>query len=343
MCIDCGKCLSKCPVLKNGCPEKRIGTPSVYAAWAKDDTLRSQSASGGAFIALAQYYMGLGWLVWGAVSEGFTVHHVCADDMSGLHRMQGSKYVLGDMTGVYATVASQLRQGKSVLFSGLPCQCAAMRLAAEGISNGGQLILVDLVCGGVPSREPCDIYRRAHPNVETVISYRDKKGGWKSRGFRYRLRVRDTAGLEIDEGPFNALTFGFASEIFRRNSCTECLFAGDGRCSDITIGDFWGISDYPSEHPNGISCVVANTAFGERAIAEVTGLVAHRKDYASLKKGNPRIERSCSKVCGLRFKRFVFRAFFRVRAIMPLPTILLRGTFKAINVFCSPLKRRRGV
>lgn len=336
-CVDCGRCVSKCPVLTNARPEKRAGEPSVYAAWAKDDTLRSQSASGGAFIALAQYYIGLGWLVWGAVLEGFSVHHECANDMDGLRRMQGSKYVLGDMTGVYAAVASQLCQGKNVLFSGLPCQCAAMRLAADGMRHAGRLILVDLVCGGVPSQEPCDIYRRTHPHAVAAISYRDKKDGWKSFGFRYRLRVRDASGREIDEGSFNALTFGFVSGIFRRNSCTECLFSGDGRCSDITIGDFWGIADYPSEHPNGISCVVANTASGECAIVEATGLVAHRKDYESLKKGNPRVERIYSKVCGLGLKRFLFRAFFRVRAVMPLPIILLRGTFKVINAACSLL------
>lgn len=341
MCVDCGRCVSKCPVLKNGRPVGRTARKGVYAAWAKDCELRARSASGGAFAALARDLLDRGWLVWGAESIGFDVRHVCVDDVRDLSRLQGSKYILGDMTGVYARVAGQLREGRNVLFSGLPCQCAAMRLAAEGVECGS-LLLVDLVCGGVPSLEPRDVYRRLRRDVVSVVSYRDKSGGWKSRRFKYRLRVREASGRETDEGPYNALTLGFTSEIFRRESCGDCQFAGQGRVSDLTLGDFWGIEDFPEEHFGGISCIVANSAKGAQALRDAAGrLCLHPADYADLEKGNPRVECGNSPVFARRLKKFLYLVFFRVQRFLPLPGILLHIAFMVMDRASKVLRGRK--
>ena len=340
MCVDCGSCVSRCPVLKDGWPGRRPGRAGVYAAWAKDRELRAKSASGGVFAALAHSLLERGWLVWGAESVGFDVRHVCVDDVCDLSRLQGTKYILGDMSGVYARVVGQLRTGKNVLFSGLPCQCAAMRLAAEGI-EGDSLLLVDLVCGGVPSLEPRDLYRKLHPEVASVVSYRDKSGGWKSRRFKYRLRVRDAQGMETDEGPYNALTLGFNSEIFRRESCGDCKFAGQGRMSDLTIGDFWGIEDFPEEHAGGISCVVANSEKGAQALLDVAGrLCLHPADYAILKKGNPRVENGQTPVRARGLKTLLYRMFFRAQRFLPMPGLILAIVFSVMNRVCNVLKGR---
>lgn len=50
-CVQCGLCRKVCPVL---CPGDSRQPLSVFAAWAKDDGLRSESSSGGIFSLLAR-------------------------------------------------------------------------------------------------------------------------------------------------------------------------------------------------------------------------------------------------------------------------------------------------
>lgn len=54
---------------------------------------------------------------------------------------------------------------------------------------------------------------------------------------------------------------GFVNNLFLRPSCSQCSFKGASRCSDFTLGDYWGVWD---QHPQfddnkGVSLVLVNT------------------------------------------------------------------------------------
>ena len=57
-----------------------------------------------------------------------------------------------------------------------------------------------------------------------------------------------------------------------RESCYDCPYAGENRCGDVTIGDYWGIENQHPEYlkanggeldvQKGVSCVIINTQKG---------------------------------------------------------------------------------
>ena len=63
--------------------------------------------------------------------------------------MCGSKYVQSILTQeMYESLESDLKQNRQVVFSGTPCQCAAVKKAFGDNKN---LWLIDFVCHGCPS------------------------------------------------------------------------------------------------------------------------------------------------------------------------------------------------
>lgn len=148
-CIDCGLCERKCVVKTVSVEYPR----TCYAGVHLDEKIRAKSSSGGMFAALAEYTLEQGGVVFGAavVPKGkiVTVKHIMIKNKEELKKLQGSKYVQSDIRECYTNVKQQLAEGKKVLFSGTPCQVAAMKnyLGKEY----DDLLLVDLVCHGTPS------------------------------------------------------------------------------------------------------------------------------------------------------------------------------------------------
>ena len=54
-----------------------------------------------------------------------------------------------------------------------------------------------------------------------------------------------------------------------RPSCYQCQYARKERCSDITIGDFWGIgADFKHDTVNGCSCMLPITEKGKKILED---------------------------------------------------------------------------
>ena len=70
------------------------------------------------------------------------------DSWNDLKRCKGSKYVKSDPIGAYRAIRSLLREGRRVLFIGLPCQVSSMRNFCD---DSDSLYTVDLICHGTPS------------------------------------------------------------------------------------------------------------------------------------------------------------------------------------------------
>ena len=264
-CINCGLCEKTCPVVSK-LEYTRSPLAKAFAAWAKNDAVRLVSATAGAFAAMALKVLSEGGYVCGAaIVDGIYVKHICIDKKEDLHLLQGSKYTQSDATGIFRTVYDHLQEGAMVLFSGTGCQVAGLYGYIGKKKYDGTQFTIDLICGGVPSRLLIDKFVENEPYaVKRIVSFRSKDNGWSPRGFKYNLKVEDSEGLIHDyTGKRNLVTTGFACEMTNRYSCYQCRFAGLNRMSDFTIGDYWGVSDYPEQHHNGVSAIIAHS---ERAV-----------------------------------------------------------------------------
>jgi len=118
-CIDCGICYNVCPV-RNQKPNCK--PLAFYASQSKDETLRLQSSSGGIFSLLAEYIIRKGGIVFGArFNEKMELVHEYTETINGLAPFRGSKYVQSKIGDSFKQVEYFLKQGRMVLFSGVPC------------------------------------------------------------------------------------------------------------------------------------------------------------------------------------------------------------------------------
>lgn len=262
-CIKCGKCSSVCPVVNGYKYEAADRESAPYVAWANNDELRMRSASGGVFAMLSSYIISCGGIVVGAVMNGLEVKHVLIDDMNELFKIQSSKYQQGNLSGIYQQVKARLKEGRIVLFSGTPCQVGGLYSFLAPYRFDKQLITVDVICGGFPSLLPLKaLVKNISPSIIGIRSFRDKKNGWKSRGFKFSLKVVHENGETSDLGSENIVLGAFGSGLTNRYSCFNCRFAYARRDSDITIADFWGEENYVEEHYKGVSLVVVHNNAG---------------------------------------------------------------------------------
>lgn len=289
-CVNCGLCEKSCPVMAK-LPYSESPKAEAFAAWAKDKAVRMNSATAGAFSAMAQYVLSHGGVVCGASNvDGVHVRHICIEDINELHKLQGSKYTQSNAKGIYKVAYKYLKQDKLVLFSGTGCQVAGLYGYLGKRKYPGRLITIDLICGGVPSRFLIDKFVECEPyQVKGIVSFRTKEHGWAPRGFKYNLKVMDDQGFIHDyTNERNLISTGFACEMTNRYSCYKCQFAGTHRMSDFTIGDYWGVSDFKEQHADGVSAIIAHSresvallkdaqAFLEVHDADLSDIVAHNK------------------------------------------------------------------
>lgn len=270
-CIDCGLCLKVCPV--NDKKSKSQNTESEYkqkgyVVLTKDKANYKRTASGGVFTTIARAFISEyhNAYVVGAVwdKEKMRVVHLVSNKASDILRMSNSKYVQSDMGNTYQKVKALLKGGSKVLFSGTPCQIAAVK---EITGNPLNLITIDLICHGVPS--PKFLNKQIKElNNKTDVSYdnvcfRWKNAVWKHGNF-YLVLQKKTVGRKIYSHASIPYYNLFMKNQTHRLSCYKCPFACLSREGDITIGDCDSSKLYPSFYPwYSKSSVLINTKEGE--------------------------------------------------------------------------------
>ena len=127
LCTRCGVCEKVCPFTGQARLEAGRPLPAAYAVRHQDLRQVAASQSGAAFIALSDSVMELGGVVYGAGYEGhFRVVHQRAVTVDERDRFRGSKYVQSDLGTAFQSVKTDLQAGKTVLFTGTPCQTAGL-------------------------------------------------------------------------------------------------------------------------------------------------------------------------------------------------------------------------
>jgi len=265
ICINCSLCERVCPVLN---PNQENRPLKVYAAINTNDDIRMQNSSGGIFTSLAEKIIDEGGVVFGArFNENWEVVHDYAETKDGLAPFRGSKYVQSDINSSYIKAEQFLKRGRKVLFSGTPCQIAALNLFLRKPYDG--LTTVDVVCHGVPSPGLWKdyLYKFAPVSEITNIKMRDKSEGWRSNRITIEGKNKTLSEMAAD----NKYLLAFSQNLSLRSSCFKCPAKKGKSGSDITLADYWGIENLiPHMDDNrGTSFICANTNKGVELISEL--------------------------------------------------------------------------
>ncbi len=272
-CINCGLCKKTCSY-KN--PQKINSEKKVYMSVSKNKENLMKSASGGVFFELANAIIMDGGVAYGCSMEKESgklyPKHIRVDNVKNLTKLQGSKYVQSECGQIYKLVKKDLVEGKTVLFSGTPCQIEGMKAFLQ-YKEYENLILLDIICHGVPNRKMFQDYIEnfEKKNECKVVEYyfRDKKYGcgYNNKFVFVKKEKKDNIVKKAYESSFCQL---FLDSVICRENCYGCPYATEERNSDITIGDYWGaIIEHPEcdmDIRKGISCCIANTEKGNKVV-----------------------------------------------------------------------------
>lgn len=174
MCINCNACIRVCP--QNN--KAQLNAPvQWYQGWAKENSIREKSSSGGIASAISVNFVKSGGYVCSCVYEKGRFVFRITDNINELRDFTGSKYVKSNPEGIYKCIKKLLIEGKKVLFIGLPCQVAAVK-SFTGERYSKELYTVDLICHGSPSPELLEKFLKDYDyslnNAESV-SFRKKR------------------------------------------------------------------------------------------------------------------------------------------------------------------------
>ena len=267
-CTNCGLCEKVCAFNDNYDKSLNLPKPDAYAARHKDMDEVMKSRSGAAFVALSDYILEQGGVVYGAgYKDHFRVAHKRATTKEERDEFRGSKYVQSDLTGVFRMVKQDLKNGLTVLFSGTPCQTSGLN-SYVGKKLRENLVLIDIVCHGVPGpflwRDYLRYIEKKQGDIISVVNFRDKEEfGWKAHHETFKF---------VNGGGKMIFTDLFYKHIMFRHSCGKCHFCNTTRPSDITLADFWG---WEKTDPNinkddkGVSLVLVNTPKGREIFGAV--------------------------------------------------------------------------
>ena len=266
-CVECGLCVKVCDFKKE--KQQDCNTAHTYSLIYKDANVVKQSSSGGAFTALSNVILKEGGVIVGAVMESdFTVHHVLTCNAEIRDRMRGSKYVQSSMGNIYSAIKVALKSGKKVLFSGTPCQCAAVK--SFFANKEGNLYIVDFLCHGVPNnrlfKEHISFLETQYKKKIRKYYFRSKRYGWNACSNTETHHEDGSVGTKLINQAF--LRF-FSSSLSLRDSCFHCKYRSQNRCSDVTIADFWDVEKLTGKNNyTGTSLVLTNTEKGNFLIKE---------------------------------------------------------------------------
>ena len=287
-CISCGKCLSTCSSKAGENTEEYV--KQAYASWNRDRVVRRESTSGGIYSAFADYVLDNGGIIVGSVySEDYkSAYHICGSTGTDLEKIAGSKYFQSDTEGIYKKIQEALLTGKDVLFTGTPCQVSALKRFLG--KEYEKLITIDFICRGVPSplihRKKIELYeseKKCH-----VVYYRDKwdKYAWIHFGELIKYENGKEQFISRWEDRINDCFVKYNLNV--RPSCYFCEYKNGNNRSEVTIGDFWGIS-VVTEHDltDGISALIVNSKKGELFIQKLKDRVyLERRPLDEVKRGN---------------------------------------------------------
>lgn len=251
-CIECNMCKKVCPALNKPTMNK---VKKVFAAWSKKKEDQQLSSSGGVATVFSRYMLNQEGLVYGAAFKNRKVQHISIDKANKINLIRGSKYVQSSIGYTYRKLKTNLLEDRQVLFIGTPCQVAGLKLYLK--KDYSNLILVDLICHGVPPIDYLNDHLSAYCKDWDNVMFRGE------HDFKITIYNKKNIIKQFDFFEDEYYKAFFEGLIFRE-SCYSCDYSCPQRCSDITIGDFWGLrkETLNNKYDGRVSVILLNTDKG---------------------------------------------------------------------------------
>lgn len=272
-CIHCGLCEKACPNIS----AVQLRAPIFWKQGWAEDTIRRNSSSGGAASAIIKNFITSGGYVASCLFENGEFGFSVTNDLDKAKGFAGSKYVKSNPGQIYKEVKQLLKEGKRVLFIGLPCQSAAVQNICGEQEN---LYTADLICHGTPSPKLLKQFMAergfAWDSIKDIKFRESEYFGLEKNGIRITPRRVQDSYLRL-----------FLHSVDYTENCYSCRYATLDRVSDITLGDAWGqLSDTVA---GGVSLVLCQTEKGQRLV-ESAGLHLEDVDLDKAVKANHQLE-----------------------------------------------------
>lgn len=251
ICINCGACYRICP---NNYPVVYKRPKEWYQGWANDDYIRVQGSSGGIATAIAKYFIENNGIVCSCILKNGEFKFELVNNVEGLRKFSGSKYVKSNPSGIYKVIKDELKNFNNILFIGLPCQIAGLKKYI-GKNLEKNLYTIDLICHGTPS--------------PLILEQFLEQYGYSLQKFNnIQFRIKDK--FQICENYRGIITnkicdkymISFLKALIYTENCYQCNYAKFERVSDITLGDSWGSNLPIKERKKGISLILCQTDKG---------------------------------------------------------------------------------
>ena len=265
-CVNCGLCKKVCPSLNENIGREPL---SAYAAFSNDLNVRNKGASGGIAREIYDYALKLKYSTYGVVfdlDKGAIYKKITS--VSELDNVQNSKYVYSDLESCLDDIKNDIFNNKRVLFIGLSCQVAAVKMLFKRYQKDKNLISVDIVCHGVVPKT----YLMQHIMfLEHKYKKKVKNISFRNHDSKYYFCLYDeNNNCFYKKKPNESDLYyrGFMNNLILRENCYNCRYANKKRISDITIGDYDEKNELPIslEDKNQVSLVLINTLDGENII-----------------------------------------------------------------------------
>lgn len=262
-CINCHRCINVCPIKSPG--REKVEIKNSFSFSLPEQTDLKKSASGGIATAISREFIRRGGIVYGVAytNDYQKVRFLRAIKEADLEQFRGSKYVQATKGNIYTQVRKDLKDGKDVLYIGLPCEISALYHA---IVQTEHLYTISLICHGPTSQKVHRDYLDSLPNNNkstlSFFSVRYKLKGWKP----YYIHAEYQDGTEYNE-EWSESDYGMAFLYLKRPSCRVCHYKANdfqfGLQSDMTIGDFHGVNKKTKQYNRwGVSQACIQTEKG---------------------------------------------------------------------------------
>ena len=293
-CIKCNLCRTRCPAILK---EQSVENLNIcYAAINKNEQVRKDSSSGGAFSAFAHYVLDNDGVVFGArYDDNFDVVHDYAETLEDVKKFMHSKYSQSDLKNTFRETEEFLKKGRIVLFTGCGCQINALKTYLE--KEYDNLYTVDLVCIGVTSPSCRRMYiEELKKDYGKIVDLNERT---KKLGFVSPPQTPNFISCTTQFNTQNAeIIYPAKYDLYKntrynwfKDICMHCPVRNKNHLSDISIGDLYGELAPQYDNGNGNSLVIARSHRGLNLIKYCKSYLDITEiEYEVVRNSNGRIE-----------------------------------------------------
>lgn len=261
-CINCANCIKNCPQINK---TALYETQDCYAAVLKDDYWDGRYSSAGVATYLASCFLEIiGGVVIGSIfdEKQKVVKHVIASEKKDLQKFIGSKYSESSMVEIWPILNELKKEKVKVLFIGTPCQVDAVKR----FYYSDLVFTIDLVCHGVPPtgylKEYLEYLHLSNKRFDVSFRGRDD--------FFFTVKTKDKIIYKRYKTE-DLYFYSFLNGVTYRENCYNCIYAKKDRVGDVTLGDFWGITQTKLSETKRKSLILVNSKRGEELFDCVKG------------------------------------------------------------------------